>query len=249
MELNIVNPEEIDLFIGSIRRYQVEDIGSISWLDAHERLLKLSQQAVIEASGHREEVVKELLVIQDKLPILIHEAYCVVVWKTKVLPKLLSCNITATFFIYSVLYHELVVISLLETVLYHDNSCESLSEMVLDLIDYCVYAVTQLIAISHSGYHQKSIDPKKELKTTEELEDQRNELTFNVGMKAITILSYLSDKISSLSISAARRMTQTHDVPCLLSELLALRPWMRRLKGFEKFIDGKWVSVEGKMIK
>jgi hypothetical protein len=40
-------------------------------------------------------------------------------------------------------------------------------------------------------------------------------------------------------------MTQTHDVPCLLSELLAIRPWMRRVKGFEKFIDGKWTCVEG----
>lgn len=245
MELNIVNPEEIELFIGSIREFQVENIGSKQWLDMHEKLLKLNQQAIVEASSHREEVVKEILIIQDKLPVLVHEAYCIVMWKTKILPKLLSSEITATFFIYTVLYHELVAISLLETVLYHENSCESLGEIVIDLIDYCVFSVTQLIALCHAGHHQKFIDPKEELKTTEELENQRNEITFNVGMKAITILSYLSDKIASLSVSSARRLTQTHDVPCLLSELLSLRPWMRRIKSFEKFIDGKWMEVEG----
>lgn len=246
MELNIVNPEEVELFIGSIREFQVEDIGSKRWLDVHEKLLKLNQQAVVEASSHREEVVKELLIIQDKLPILVHEAYCIVAWRTKILPKLLkNSEISATFFIYTVLYHELVAVSLLETVLYHESSCESLGEIVLDLIDYCVHAVTQLIALCHAGHHQKIIDSKEELKTVEELEIQQNEITFNVGIKAITILSYLSDKIASLSVSVARRLTQTHDVPCLLSELLALRPWMRRIKSFEKFIDGKWVAVEG----
>lgn len=244
--MDAVGPAEIEPFVSSIREFQVENVGNKMWLDNHEKLLKLNQQAVIEASSHREEVVKELLVVNDKLAVLVHEAYCIVVWKTKVLKKLLeSSEISATFFIYTILYHELIAISLLETVLYHESSCECLGDTVIDLIDYCVFSITQLIALCHSGYHQKVLDPKQELKPSEELENQRNEITFNLGMKAITILSYLSDKIGSLSVSAARRLTQTHDVPCLLSELLSLRPWMRRIKSFEKFIDGKWVAVEG----
>jgi len=177
---------------------------------------------------------------------LIHEAYSVVVWRTKILPKLLSrSQITATFFIYTILYHESIVASLLETVLYHESSCEALGDAVIDLIDYCVHGVTQLIGLCHAGHPQLHRDPAVELKPAEELEGQKNDISFAIGIKCITILSYLSDKIPALSISAARRMTQTHDVPCLLSEVLALRPWLRRIKSFEKFIDGKWTAVEG----
>jgi zinc finger MYND domain-containing protein 10 len=249
MELNIVQPEEIDLFVQSIRQFQVADIGSKSWIAAHERMLKLNQQAVVEASGSREEVVKELLVFQDKLPVLVHEAYCILVWRTKVLPTLLqSEKITTTLLMYTVLYHESAVISLLETVLYHESSCESLGDVVIDLIDYCVHGVTQLIGLCHSGYHQSKVDPKANPEPAEELEGQKSEILFSIGMKCVTILSYLVDRISTLSVSAARRVTQTHDLPCLLSELLALRPWLRRIKNFEKFVDGKWTPVEGEDI-
>jgi zinc finger MYND domain-containing protein 10 len=246
MENNVVHPEEVDFFVQSIRENQLVDIGGKTWLETHERILKLNQQAIIEATENREEIVKELLILQDKLPMLVHEAYCVVVWRTKILPKLLksSKNIEATFFIYTVLYHELTVMSLLETVLYHENSCEALGDVVIDLIDYCVHGVTQLIGLSHDG-HQLKNDVKVDMNPMEELKAQQNDLQFSIGMKSITILSYLSDKISSLSVSAARRLTQTHDVPCLISEILSLRPWLRRLKSFEKFINGKWTPVEG----
>lgn len=249
MELNIVHPEDIEFFIQSIREFQVTEIAGKSWLEAHERIMKLNHQAMIEASGNREEIVKELLIIQDKMPALVHEAYCILVWRTKVLPKLLQHEeLSATFLIYTVLFHESTVMSLLETVLYHENSCESLGDVVIDLIDYCVHGVTQLIGLCHAGHHQKKPEEKNELKMAEELEGQKNDILFAIGMKCITILSYLIDKIGTLSVSAARRVTPTHDVPCLLSELLAVRPWLRRIKNFEKFIDGKWKLVEGEDI-
>ena len=247
MEVNVVQPEEIDLFVQSIREFQISEIGGKPWLEAHERLIKLNQQAIVEASGNREEIVKELLIIQDKLPTLVHEAYCILLWRTKILPKLLENeDISSTFFIYTVLYHELTVVSLFETVLYHESSCEALGEIVIDLIDYCVHGVTHLIGLCHAGYQQEEkIDESIELKPADELNRQRNDIMFGIGMKCVTILSYLMDKIKSLPVSAARRVTRTHDIPCLLSELLAIRPWLRRIKTFEKFIDGKWSAVEG----
>lgn len=246
MEVNVVHPEELDFFVQSIREFQIIEIGSKTWLEAHERTLKLSLQAIIEATGAREEIVKELLIIQDKLPALVHEAYCVMVWRTKILPKLLKNeNVSATFFMYTVLYHESTVVTLFETVLYHENSCESLGEIVIDLIDYCVHGITQLIGLSHDGHHQQKIDTKIETKPAEDLNGQKKDILYGIGIKCISILSFLMDKITSLPISAARRVTQTHDVPCLLGELLSIRPWLRRIKNFEKFIDGKWTSVEG----
>lgn len=246
MEINIVQPEEIDFFVQSVKKYQVQEIGGKSWLERHERLVKLNQQAVLEASGSREEIVKELLIIQDKLPTLVHEAYCVLVWRTKILPNLLkSAEISSTFFMYTVLFHETIAVSLLETVLFHDNSCESLGDIVVDLIDYCAHGITQLIGLVHAGHHLKEIDTKSEVNPVEEIKTQKNDVLYVIGIKCITILSYLCDKMSTLSTSVARRVTQTHDVPCLVSEVLAVRPWLRRIKHFEKFIDGKWTMVEG----
>lgn len=237
---NVVLPEEVEYYVQQLKKQEVAEIGSNSWLEIHERLVKLNQQAVIEAKNCREEVVKDLLVLNDKLNILVHEAYCVFVWRSKVLPKLLSKNLTASFFVYTVLYHEINSISLLEIVLYHENSCESLGDNVIDLIDYTVHGITQLIALMHSGYNEKSktvsTGKKCPAEDMELVMRQSNDIEFNIGIKSITILSYLSDKLPSLPISAARRMMQTHDLPCLLSEILSLRPYMRRTKGSARLI-------------
>lgn len=233
MEINAILPEEVEYYVQQLCKQEVAEIGSKSWLEAHGRLLKLNQQATLEAKDSREEVIKDMLVINDKIHTLVHEAYCILVWRLKVLPKLLKVKgLTATFFIYTVLYHEINAISLLEMVLYHENSCESLGDYVIDLIDYSVQSITQLLKLVHSGYNDKLKSVLTENRSpAEDLEiviEQSNDIAFNIGIKSITILSYLSDKLPSLPLSAARRMMQTHDLPCLLSEILSLRPYMRR---------------------
>uniref|UniRef100_A0A8W7P0B2 MYND-type domain-containing protein n=1 Tax=Anopheles coluzzii TaxID=1518534 RepID=A0A8W7P0B2_ANOCL len=72
-----VFPEEIEPFVQSIRPYQVADIGSKGWIEQHEVLQKLCQQAFIEATTKQEEVVKEQLILEDKIPLLVHELYSV----------------------------------------------------------------------------------------------------------------------------------------------------------------------------
>lgn len=146
---NFVFPEELSYFIESIRPFEIREIGSDKWLDVHEMIIKLSQQAILEAAEHREEEVKEMLISRDKLKVLIHEAYCVHLWKTKVLPHLLDIdpNPQATFLIYTVLYHEGAVMSLLDVALYHASGCEALQDSAIDLIDYCAQGIAQVIGL------------------------------------------------------------------------------------------------------
>lgn len=66
-ELNIVFPEEIEYFIQSLKKSNLCDIGTKSWLENHEFLVKLDQQAIIEARENREEIVKEFFVLHDKV--------------------------------------------------------------------------------------------------------------------------------------------------------------------------------------
>lgn len=248
-ETNIVHPEEVDFFVRSLRSFDVKDIGSKHWLDSHEILLKLQQQAHLEASTCREEMIKELLIVNEKLEILVHEAYCVLVWRLHILPKLLEldANPRATFLIYTVLFHEATAISLLEIVLFHPNGCESLGETSIDLIDYCVQAVTQLIGLVNVGHFRDETKIPIETNTGDDLVRQRD-LLYKIGIRCISILSFLTDKIDLLPLSAASRLVKTHDTPCLLSELIHCQPWIRRVNGVEKYIADKWVPVRGEFL-
>lgn len=247
MEDNVIQPPEYDIYINSIKMFQVNDIGSSEWFDSHEILIKFNQQAIIEAASHREELVKELFVLNDKLAILVHEAYCVLVWRTRVLPKMVmnECDANSTFLLYSVLYHEGASISLLEILLYHENGCQALGDSAVDLIDYCTQAIVQLIGLTHLKHVQENVDPKK-LSTenaSDELERQTKDLLYKIGLRCLTILSFIADKIDTMPINVVRRMVCTHDVPCLMSEVLHCQPWIRNVKGVEKYVDDKWISI------
>lgn len=248
-EDNIIQPSEYDIYINSLRLFQVNEIGTRDWFDSHEILIKFNQQAIIEAASHREELVKELFVLNGKLECLVHEAYCVLVWRTKVLTKmaLAECDVKSTFILYSILYHEGAAISLLEILLYHENGCQALGDSAIDLIDYCAQAIVQLIGLTHHLKHEHdNIDPKKlRLESAgDELERQKRDLLYKIGLRCLTIVSFIADKIDTMPISVVRRMVNTHDIPCLMSEVLHCQPWIRNANGIEKFIDDKWISID-----
>lgn len=247
MAENVIQPAEYDIYINSIKKFQVNEIGTREWFDSHEILIKFNQQAIIEASTFREELVKELFILNDNLEILVHEAYCVLIWRTKILPKLMvnECDANSTFVLYSILYHEAIAISLLEILLFHENGCQALGDVAIDLIDYCTQAIVQLIALTHLKHVQENVDPKK-MQTenaSEELERQKKDLLYKIGLRCLTILSFITDKIDAMPISVVRRLVITHDVPCLLSEILNSQPWIRNINGVEKYIDDKWISI------
>ncbi|CAD7006136.1 zinc finger MYND domain-containing protein 10 homolog [Ceratitis capitata] len=244
---NFVYPEELSYFIESIRPFQLVDIGSSKWLDVHEMIIKLSQQAILEACEHREEEVKEFLISRDKLKVLIHEAYGVFLWKTRVLPHLIEIdpNPQATFLIYTVLFHEGAVISLLDTALFHLSACEALQDSAIDLVDYCALAVAQVVGLVSMGYNENQSKVDVDEAVLSELERQKRDLIFKIGMRCISILCYLAEHADAIPLSASRRMIVTHDVPWLMADVLQFRPWQRRTnKGIQRFIDEKWVAVE-----
>ncbi|KAH8364834.1 hypothetical protein KR084_012317 [Drosophila pseudotakahashii] len=244
--LNFVYPEELYLFVESIRPFEVREVGSPKWVEVHEMIIKLSQQASLELAQKREEEVKEFLISRDKLRVLIHEAYCVTLWKTRVLPLLLEIdpNPQATFLIYTVLYHEAALVALLDVCLYHPSGCETLQESVLDLIDYCAQAVSQVIGLVSMGYHENESELDVDEAVLTELERQKRDFIYKIGLRCISVLNYLADNVGLFHLSAARRLLVTHDIPWLMVDVLSFRPWQRKnSKGVQKFIDEKWTTV------
>nr|XP_013799913.1 PREDICTED: zinc finger MYND domain-containing protein 10 [Apteryx mantelli mantelli]XP_013799914.1 PREDICTED: zinc finger MYND domain-containing protein 10 [Apteryx mantelli mantelli] len=207
--------------------------------------------AILSASAGQEQLLTELLVSYAKIPVLIGELISVEIWKHKIFPVL--CRLedfkpTSTFPIYVVLHHEASIINLLETVFFYKEICESAEDSILDLIDYCHRKLTLLAARSANG----QIVTQEELHPTalaspssmQELQKQAEMMEFEISLKALSVLRFITDQVDSLPLSALTRMLNTHNLPCLLVELVEHCPWSCREAGkLKKFENGAWHVV------
>ncbi|CAG9764398.1 unnamed protein product [Ceutorhynchus assimilis] len=230
---SVLMPNEIDLFVDSMVPQNMKNLGTEQWLDWHNRLQKLNQEAAVEAACLKEEHVKETLVSFGKAKILVHEAILINIWKYTVLPKLLKLepNPESTFIAYSILYHEGVCVSLLELVMYHSSCCEALEDSAIDLLDYVSGVISQLLNVKQEE------TPKHHENAQEELFRQRKNLSFEIGIKGLGILRYLAENMERLPVSVCSRLYGTHDVPVLLTEILMSKPWLNNGK---QYVAGKW---------
>ncbi|KAI5641293.1 MYND finger domain-containing protein [Phthorimaea operculella] len=240
-QLSALNPGELDYFVDSMEPSKIESIGNPSWVDWHIRLQKLNQQAVLEASSMMEEQTKECLISAGKLPVLVYEAICIQVWRLKIYPHIIKLEPAPdnTFSVYTVLYHEAAAVGLLETVLFHEDGAQCISEVVVDLLQYAVEQLITLHALVNKGYLNPLTTRDIECQTAiEELERQKQDLQFDVSMRYIT--EHMEAAGAGASIST--NLYKTHDVPSLISHLLELEPWKRTNQNadLETFNFGRW---------
>ncbi|XP_058415234.1 zinc finger MYND domain-containing protein 10 isoform X2 [Diceros bicornis minor] len=243
--LELLLPGEADLLIRGLRSFPLREMGSGGWNQQHENLEKLNMQAILDATASQDEPIQELLVTHGKIPTLVEELIAVEMWKQKVFPVL--CRLEDfkpqnTFPIYIVVHHEASIINLLETVFFH-KVCESAEDTVLDLVDYCHRKLTLLVA--RSGHSGPPEDNESQYSTPmQELQKQAELMEFEIALKALSVLRYITDCVNSLSLSTLSRMLSTHNLPCLLVELLEHSPWSRREGGkLQQFEGGCWQTV------
>ncbi|KAF1603155.1 UNVERIFIED_CONTAM: Zinc finger MYND domain-containing protein 10, partial [Eudyptes pachyrhynchus] len=213
------------------------------WLRQHDCVEKLNMHAILSASTGQEQLLTELLVTYAKVPVLIGELISVEIWKHKIFPVL--CRLEdfkprSTFPIYVVLHHEASIINLLETVFFYKEICESAEDSILDLIDYCHRKLTLLAGRSANG---QTVTPAV-LVPPQELQKQAETMEFEISLKALSVLRFITDQVESLPLSALTRMLNTHNLPCLLVELVEHCPWSCREAGkLKKFENGVWHVV------
>nr|XP_020771458.1 zinc finger MYND domain-containing protein 10 isoform X1 [Odocoileus virginianus texanus] len=244
-DMELLLPGEADVLVRGLRSLQLRDVGSRGWNQQHENLEKLNMQAILDATAGQGEPIQELLVTHGKIPTLVEELIAVEMWKQKVFPvlcKLEDFKPQNTFPIYMVLHHEASIINLLETVFFHKEACESAEDTVLDLVDYCHRKLTLLVAQGGRG-----APPEEESQHStpmQELQKQAELMEFEIALKALSVLRYITDCVDSLSLSTLSRMLSTHNLPCLLVELLEHSPWSRQEGGkLQQFENGRWQTV------
>uniref|UniRef100_A0A8C7A3P5 Zinc finger MYND domain-containing protein 10 n=2 Tax=Neovison vison TaxID=452646 RepID=A0A8C7A3P5_NEOVI len=244
-DLELLLPGEADVLVRGLRSFPPREMGSGGWNQQHENLEKLNMQAILDATASQGEPIQELLVTHGKIPTLVEELIAVEMWKQKVFPVL--CRLEDfkpqnTFPIYMVVHHEASIVNLLETVFFHKEVCESAEDTVLDLVDYCHRKLTLLVARSSRGG-----PPEEESQYStpiQELQKQAELMEFEIALKALSVLRYITDCVDSLSLSTLNRMLSTQNLPCLLVELLEHSPWSRQEGGkLQHFEGGRWQTV------
>ncbi|XP_058493514.1 zinc finger MYND domain-containing protein 10-like [Solea solea] len=249
MDSYVISPGEAEGIVQSLETFPLKEVGSTRWFRQHELLEKLNMQAVLNASAMHDEVIKELLVLYRKIPLLVHEMILIEVWKHKVFPilcQLQDFQPRSTFHLYMVIHHEATIINLLETIMFHKDLCEAADDSVLDLVDYCHRKLTLLASkaaredtAAHGQHFQTG---KPHLSSVEELQIHSNTVEFEISLKAVSVLRYITDHGGSISV--INRMLCIHNMPCVLVQLIACCPWSRCREGdVHKYINSKWQKI------
>ncbi|XP_028303210.1 zinc finger MYND domain-containing protein 10 [Gouania willdenowi] len=239
-----VLPVEAEGFVDSLETFLLKDVGSKRWFKQHEYIEKLNMQAIWNASNMQNEFVKETLVSCGKIPVLVHEMILVEVWKHKVFPIL--CQLqdfipNNTFHLYMVVHHEATIINLLQTIMFHQDACEAAGDSVFDLVDYCHRKLT-LLASKATSYSSVTFEQQNLKSSVEEVQKQSSALEFEISLKAVSVLCYITDHTNSITV--IHRMLCTHNLPCVLVQLIDSCPWSRNRAGeLEKYNDGKWQKI------
>ncbi|KAK9892225.1 hypothetical protein WA026_019027 [Henosepilachna vigintioctopunctata] len=218
---SILLPTEIEFYIDTMKPQEMRNLGSRQWLEWHQRLQKLNQEALIEASAMKEEYVKEILISFGKVNILIHEAILINIWKHKVLPQLMKLEP----------YPE-------KLVSFHPSSCEAMEDAALDLLDYSTGMVSQLLSVKYQEMTSKE-------SATQELVRQKDNLIFDIGIKSLSIIRYIAESMERLPLSICSNIYGQYDIPILLIELLRSKPWV---KNDQQYAFGKWKDWDGEVV-
>uniref|UniRef100_A0A8D3BUU7 Zinc finger MYND domain-containing protein 10 n=1 Tax=Scophthalmus maximus TaxID=52904 RepID=A0A8D3BUU7_SCOMX len=74
------------------------------------------------------------------------------------------------------------------------------------------------------------------------LQVQSAALEFEISLKAVSVLRYITDHANNISVIS--RMLCTHNLPCVLVQLIDRCPWSRYREGeVEKYINSKWQKI------
>uniref|UniRef100_A0A673FK72 Zinc finger MYND domain-containing protein 10 n=1 Tax=Sinocyclocheilus rhinocerous TaxID=307959 RepID=A0A673FK72_9TELE len=205
-------------------KMSLRDIGSPRWFRQHEYIEKLNMQAILNASANQEEFIKDHFVSLGK----VIQLFFLFFWKHKVFPiicKLQDFNPKSTFLLYMVIHHEATIINLLETIMYHKESSGAAGDSVLDLVDYCHRKLTLLAGRS-----------KKKIQLNILSVQHIDEFAASLEQKCSPL-----DPLH-LGLSVLSRMLCTHNMPCVLVQLVE-NFFFSRVGTLEKYTEGKWRTV------
>jgi zinc finger MYND domain-containing protein 10 len=209
----------------------VESINSDCWLKLHFDIEKLNRLVHNQAINNEDEEITRVLCESDLIPVLVERLLVIRFWKDKVLPLLIDDCSTSFTKGYLPIYHELVIVNLLEVLFFHREAVESGEERFSELIEYLFNRIGFLFEYKNCKKIRESVERT--------LVDSNDETNFNIGICCITLFRYLTEYTTSRP--SLNLMVSTYDFYMILVNLLEKSPWKRK---HEVFQDGKWQPDE-----
>lgn len=232
---------ECEKVIPEINSVKLKNYGDKQWMKQHELLTKLNMQAHINAMTRGEEFVMELLSVNNKMPIILHELLVSECWKKKILPFINNEVMSSGIKGYFAVFNEAVVINLLEVILYHRTAIEGLGNYLVDLIEYCYGKLTDLNNKSNKQYPLTDVSTGSQV---EQYKNTYNKIEFEVQMSCISIIRYISDNIKFIPLGVVSYLMNEKDFLLILVPLIESKPWSRDNKGKkEVWEDNKFVEI------
>jgi len=258
----IVDPMEAERLVDSLKKFELDEVGSVQWMEQHRKFEKLNIQAHQNAMRNSDPFVLEAFLTFNKIDVLIYDLILIEVWKESVYPLLLDRLAGRNSMrLYFVLYHEATLVNLLEVFLYHRHVCEAAGEKMMELVDYVGRKLARLNNTS-ADFRQHHAEPQQEPLTLDNAKDFAEELAsrtpadelrrqcmdieFRVCVSAVSISRFLSEHADAMPLSVVARISDTHDFLILFVPLIENPPWTRRLAStgkWQKLVDHKWGDI------
>ena len=251
--------ESEEIISKKINEISFDTIGSGEFIQHHAYLNKLNMQEMKNILTGGEDIIMTQFIDHDKLKLLIKELYTVNTFKEKVYPtikdKIVKLCSIKTYFI---LYHEAVLVNLIENFLYSITACQAAEDYLVDVIEYAYKMISKYVAYkmknpddtlnygnnnsllgNNSALDDDLSLEEKIKKINEQVKDKENdikemdekykEIEFGIAMSCINILRYISDHLEQLPFPVRHHMMNVKDVPVLFVTLMELRPWRRKV--------------------
>ncbi len=224
---------EAEDIISKLSKVTLDEFGSEKMLKKHNNLERLNMQSIKNALLGGEDFILETFVQYEKIKDLITELYLSWAFKKYIYPKIakeiMDLNSVKT---YIILYHEAVIVNLLENFFFHVTACTTAEEHIVDIIEYCYDYASKLININQKT-EEKQIkgltNAKKEESELEEMDSKIKDLELNIGLSSISIIRYLTDHLNQLPFPVRHHLMDVKDIPMILVALMEYKPWIRRI--------------------
>jgi len=239
---NIVTPYEFEHLVSSLEPLEIEEAGCEKWIRQAGIIERLSVGAVLQTNSGETEIVARLLADKDKVKVIVQHVVTLEIWRQRLLPSLLKLSVPQSSFpVYSVVFQEACCLSLLETAMFHVDVAQSLEDAGTDLLDYCVRNITHILYPINDDIKNYKTESADETFVLEELLTQVKEMRENIGLRCLSILRYMTDHISVLTLGVLARFVTTHDTPGVVAAGIQSQPWDREHLGHRQvWRDGMW---------
>jgi hypothetical protein len=229
--------------------------GSLDWVKRAKMMFDLDDQSSFQVNHCRRQSVLEEMILQAKLPVLVHEIILMEQWKKNILPEVAAefplPGDIVTFMKHPIvqlslapfLRYELVCLQILENALYHDESLEALGEALLHLTGYALRCL-------RGGLEQLR---KSFMEAVEDKESYLMMISKNVALTqvvdCVTILHGLlvpyfnnPKKCGALQEGFISRLFLSNDGPMIISDFILCQPWEKGKKRQIPLFDLESVS-------